>query len=108
MTETEARVEAQNLLDIAALEDMEFQPPCAAPGHPEGRDGCEADAGATYIARLTHAGKGCTPVVILYCIGHTIWLRGSLRIPCACPRCGKDGVLGDFAEIVGPIDPAKK
>ena len=94
---------ARTLLDLAALDRLDFEVPCENPHHAAGDHSCVPSLPAAYVWRRIPHPCETRPEFVLLCAGASSWLLAHLTRRMKCTGCGEWRRLHDVVKLVGPL-----
>lgn len=94
---------ARELLDLAALDRLDFEVPCENPHHAAGDHSCVPSLPAAYVWRRIPHPCDTRDEFVLLCAGVTSWLTARLTLRKKCTGCGERRALQKIIELVGPL-----
>lgn len=104
VTRAEYLAAARALLDLAAVERLEFDLPCENPSHDDGTLGCVPGTPAAHVwRRLANGCENGRPPHVLLCDGMSTWLRENADRVARCRYCGERRPFREVVEYVAPL-----
>ena len=94
---------ARELLDLAALDRLDFDVPCENPHHAAGDHSCVPSLPAAYVWRRIAHPCDTRGEFVLLCAGVTSWLTAHPALRMKCTGCGEWRTLQAVIELVGPL-----